>query len=170
MTAPSSSWRDNIRADLPASLVVFLVALHLCLGVALASGAPLVAGLIAGVIGGLVVAPLSGSNLMVSGPAAGLTAVVLSAIGNLGGFDAFLTAVVLGGAMQFGFGLARAGFIAKYFPSSVIKGMLAAIGITLVLKQIPHAVGYDAEAMGLEQFQAVGNENTFTTILNLGGR
>jgi len=170
MTAPSSSWRDNIRADLPASLVVFLVALPLCLGVALASGAPLVAGLIAGIIGGLVVAPLSGSNLMVSGPAAGLTAVVLSAIGKLGGFDVFLTAVVIAGAMQFGFGLARAGFIAKYFPSSVIKGMLAAIGITLVLKQVPHAMGYDAEAMGLEQFQAVGNENTFTTILNLAGR
>jgi SulP family sulfate permease len=170
MTAPTTSWRDNLRADLPASLVVFLVALPLCLGVALASGAPLVSGLIAGIIGGLVVAPLSGSNLMVSGPAAGLTAVVLSAIGKLGGFDVFLTAVVLAGAMQLGFGLAKAGFIAKYFPSSVIKGMLAAIGITLVLKQIPHAMGYDAEAMGLEQFQAVGDENTFTSILNLAGR
>lgn len=170
MTPPSPSWRDNIRADLPASIVVFLVALPLCLGVALASGAPLFSGLIAGIVGGLVVAPLSGSNLMVSGPAAGLTAVVLSAIGKLGGFDVFLTAVVLAGAMQLGFGLARAGFIAKYFPSSVIKGMLAAIGITLVLKQIPHAMGYDAEAMGLEQFQAVGNENTFTTILHLAGR
>ena len=170
MTAPAASWRDNLRADLPASLVVFLVALPLCLGVALASGAPLVAGLIAGVIGGLVVAPLSGSNLMVSGPAAGLTAVVLSAIGRLGGFDVFLTAVVLAGAMQLGFGLAKAGFIAKYFPSSVIKGMLAAIGITLVLKQVPHAMGYDAEAMGLEQFQAVGNENTFTSITHLAGR
>ena len=170
MTPPGSSWRDNLRADLPASLVVFLVALPLCLGVALASGAPLVAGLLAGIIGGLVVAPLSGSNLMVSGPAAGLTAVVLSAITKLGGFDVFLTAVVIAGAMQLGFGLANAGFIAKYFPSSVIKGMLAAIGITLVLKQIPHAVGYDAEAMGLEQFQAVGDENTFTSILHLAGR
>ena len=170
MTAAPASWRDNLRADLPASLVVFLVALPLCLGVALASGAPLVAGLIAGIIGGLVVAPLSASNLMVSGPAAGLTAVVLSAIGRLGAFDVFLTALVLAGAMQLGFGLARAGFIAKYFPSSVIKGMLAAIGITLVLKQIPHAMGYDAEAMGLEQFQAVGNENTFTTIAHLAGR
>jgi SulP family sulfate permease len=170
MTAPSSNWRDNIRADLPASLVVFLVALPLCLGVALASGAPLLGGLVAGIIGGLVVAPLSGSNLMVSGPAAGLTAVVLSAIGKLGGFDVFLTALVLAGAMQLAFGLARAGFIAKYFPSSVIKGMLAAIGITLVLKQVPHAMGYDAEAMGVEQFQAVGSENTITSILNLAGR
>ena len=170
MTAPSSSWRDNLRADLPASLVVFLVALPLCLGVALASGAPLVAGLIAGIIGGFVVAPLSGSNLMVSGPAAGLTAVVLSAIAKLGAYDVFLTALALAGVMQLGFGLARAGFIAKYFPSSVIKGMLAAIGITLVLKQIPHAMGYDAEAMGLEQFQAVGNENTFTSIIHLAGR
>jgi MFS superfamily sulfate permease-like transporter len=170
MTTPGTSWRDNLRADLPASLVVFLVALPLCLGVALASGAPLVAGLIAGVIGGLVVAPLSGSNLMVSGPAAGLTAVVLAAIGKLGGFDVFLTALVLAGIMQLGFGLAKAGFIAKYFPSSVIKGMLAAIGITLVLKQIPHAMGYDAEAMGLEQFHAVGNENTFTSITHLAGR
>ena len=170
MTTAPASWRENLRADLPASLVVFLVALPLCLGVALASGGPLVAGLIAGIIGGLVVAPLSGSNLMVSGPAAGLTAVVLSAIGKLGSFDIFLTALVLAGAMQLGFGLARAGFIAKYFPSSVIKGMLAAIGITLVLKQIPHAMGYDAEAMGLEQFQAVGNENTFTTLTHLAGR
>jgi len=170
MTAPSTSWRDNLRADLPASLVVFLVALPLCLGVALASGAPLVAGLIAGIIGGFVVAPLSGSNLMVSGPAAGLTAVVLSAIAKLGSYEAFLVALALAGIMQLGFGLARAGFIAKYFPSSVIKGMLAAIGITLVLKQVPHAMGYDAEAMGLEQFQAVGDENTFTSIIHLAGR
>ena len=170
MTAPGSSWRDNIRADLPASLVVFLVALPLCLGIALASGAPLVAGLMAGIIGGLVVAPLSGSNLMISGPAAGLAAVVLSAIGRLGEFDVFLTALVLAGAMQLGFGLARAGFIAKYFPSAVIKGMLAAIGITIVLKQVPHAMGYDAEAMGLEQFRAVGDENTFTAITHLAGR
>lgn len=170
MTVPRANWRDSLRADLPASLVVFLVALPLCLGIALASGAPLVAGLIAGVLGGLIVAPLSGSALMVSGPAAGLTAVVLSAIEKLGSFDTFLVAVVLGGAMQLGFGLARAGFIAKYFPSAVIKGMLAAIGITLVLKQIPHAMGFDAEAMGAEQFQAAGNENTFTAITHLAGR
>lgn len=163
---PTTSW----RADLPASLVVFLVALPLCLGIALASGAPLVAGLTAGIIGGLIVAPLSGSNLMVSGPAAGLTAVVLAALAKLGGFDTFLLAVVLAGLMQLGFGIAKTGFIAKYFPSAVIKGMLAAIGILLVLKQVPHAMGYDAEAMGLEQFEAVGGENTFTTITHLAGR
>ncbi len=170
MTTAPASWRDNLLADLPASLVVFLVALPLCLGIALASGAPLVSGLVAGIVGGLVVAPLSGSQLMVSGPAAGLTAVVISAISTLGGFDTFLTAVVLAGIMQFGFGAARAGFIAKYFPSAVIKGMLAAIGIILVLKQVPHAMGYDAEAMGVEQFHAVGTENTFSTILHLAGR
>ncbi|MDX2193564.1 MAG: SulP family inorganic anion transporter [Gemmatimonadales bacterium] len=161
---------DELRADLGASVVVFLVALPLCLGIALASGAPLVAGLVAGVIGGLVVAPLSGSALMVSGPAAGLTAVVLASIEQLGGFDAFLAALVVAGAIQLGFGLLRLGFISAFFPSSVIKGMLAAIGLLLVLKQLPHAVGYDHDAMGSETFSQGAAENTLTALRHMLAR
>lgn len=118
-----------------------LVALPLCLGVALASGAPLTSGIIAGVIGGLVVALVSGSQLMVSGPAAGLTAIVFAAITELGSFPAFLAAIVVAGIFQLILAALRAGIIGYYFPSSVIKGMLASIGIILVLKQLPHAVG-----------------------------
>ena len=129
------------RGDLRAGLVVFLVALPLCLGVALASGAPLMSGVITGVVGGLMVARLSGSQLMVSGPAAGLTAIVASAILELGSFPAFLLAVVLAGLLQLVLWRIRAGVIAYFFPSSVIKGMLAAIGLTLVLKQLPYALG-----------------------------
>jgi SulP family sulfate permease len=129
------------KADLTAGLVVFLVALPLCLGVALASGAPLLAGLVTGVLGGLVVSRLSGSSLMVSGPAAGLTAIVLTSIGQLGSFSAFLVALVVAGALQLLLGVLRAGIIGYYFPSSVIRGMLAAIGLTLVLKQLPYALG-----------------------------
>ncbi len=152
------------RHDAPASVVVFLVALPLCLGVALASGAPLFAGIIAGVVGGLVVAPLSGSALMVSGPAAGLTAIVLAAITQLGDYRAFLAAVVVGGAVQLVLAALRAGIIGYYFPSAVIKGMLAAIGLVLILKQLPHAVGYDADAMGDETFRQSNTENTFSGI------
>ncbi|MEC7520297.1 MAG: SulP family inorganic anion transporter [Myxococcota bacterium] len=132
----------NLKHDLPASVVVFLVALPLCLGIAVASGAPPLAGLITGIVGGIVVAWASGSHLAVSGPAAGLTAIVLAAIDTLG-YQGFLLAVVISGAMQFGFGVLRAGVFAYYFPSSVIKGMLAAIGIILIMKQLPHAVGLD---------------------------
>ena len=131
-STPPPSWtpayRESWRQDLRASMVVFLVALPLCLGIALASGAPLMAGLVTGVIGGVVVGFASGSHLMVSGPAAGLTAIVLSAITTLGGFPAFLTAVFLAGLMQIGLGLLRAGVIGYYFPNSVIRGMLAGIG------------------------------------------
>jgi MFS superfamily sulfate permease-like transporter len=134
------------RADLRAGLVVFLVALPLCLGVALASGAPLMAGIITGVMGGLLVARLSGSQLMVSGPAAGLTAIVASAILELGSFPAFLLAVVLAGLLQLVLWWIKAGVIAHFFPSSVIKGMLAAIGLTLVLKQLPYAFGATVSA------------------------
>jgi MFS superfamily sulfate permease-like transporter len=134
------SWGATWRADLRAGLVVFLVALPLCLGVALASGAPLSAGLVTGIVGGVVVARLSGSQLMVSGPAAGLTAIVFVAIGQLG-FPAFLVAVVLAGALQLVLFALRAGIIAYFFPSSVIKGMLAAIGLTLVIKQLPYVFG-----------------------------
>jgi MFS superfamily sulfate permease-like transporter len=137
----------NLKYDLPASVVVFLVALPLCLGIAVASGAPPLAGLITGIIGGLVVAWISDSPSAVSGPAAGLTAIVLAAIADLG-YEAFLLAVVLAGVMQLILGFARAGIFAYYFPSSVIKGMLAAIGIILIIKQIPHALGFDKDYEG----------------------
>lgn len=156
----------NFHHDLPASVVVFLVALPLCLGVALASGAPLFSGIIAGIVGGIVVSSISGSALSVSGPAAGLTTIVLASITELGSFEAFLTAVFLAGAIQFTLGFLRAGTIGNYFPSSVIKGMLAAIGIILILKQIPHAVGYDKDFVGDESFLQPDGENTFSEIIN----
>ncbi len=134
-----------LRNDLPAGLVVFFVAIPLCLGIALASGAPLFSGLIAGIVGGIVVGGISGSPLGVSGPAAGLAVIVASAIDSLGGFDAFLVAVVLAGVLQIALGVSRAGVLAYFFPSSVIKGMLAGIGLLIVLKQIPHAFGWDAD-------------------------
>ena len=152
------------REDAPASLVVFLVALPLCLGVALASGAPLLSGLVAGVVGGIVVGAVSGSNLMVSGPAAGLTAIVLAGIQQVGGFARFLPAVVLGGALQLVLGASRAGVIGYYIPSAVIKGMLAAIGLTLVLKQVPHAVGYDRDYEGDFSYVEPDGQTTFSAI------
>ena len=156
----------NFKSDIPSSIVVFFVALPLCLGIALASGAPLFSGLIAGIIGGTVVGALSGSSVGVSGPAAGLAAIVLTAIGSLGGFENFLLAVVLGGAIQLGFGVLRLGIIGYYFPSSVIKGMLTGIGIIIILKQIPHFFGYDADPEGDFAFFQVDGENTFSGILN----
>lgn len=162
----------SARRDIPAGIVVFLVALPLCLGIALASGAPLFAGVIAGVVGGVVVSLFSGSELSVSGPAAGLAVIVAAAITSLGGFEVFTVAVVLAGLVQIVFGFARAGAIGDYIPNCVIKGMLAAIGIVIVLKQIPHALGRDAEALGAEGFRdaaffsrssEVGN--TFSDIL-----
>jgi len=133
-----------LKEDLPAGLVVFLVALPLCLGIALASGAPLFSGIIAGIVGGIVVAFASGSALSVSGPAAGLTVIVLNGITTLGAYDQFLVAVVIAGILQIVLGYLKAGVIGYYFPSSVIKGMLAAIGIILILKQAPIAIGYSA--------------------------
>jgi len=155
-----------LKNDLPAGLVVFLVALPLCLGIALASGAPLFSGIIAGIVGGLVVAFTSGSALSVSGPAAGLTVIVLNAITQLGSYETFLLAVVLAGLIQIALGYLRAGIVAHYFPSSVIKGMLAAIGIILILKQIPHALGYDIDNEGDFSFMQVDGQNTFTEIFN----
>src|SRR6056300_1065859 len=155
---------NTLKSDLPASIVVFFVALPLCLGIALASGAPLFSGLIAGIIGGIVVGSLSGSKIGVSGPAAGLAAIVLTAIGALGGYQNFLVAVVLGGAIQLLFGVLRAGIIGYYFPSSVIKGMLTGIGIIIILKQIPHFFGYDADPEGDFAFFQVDGENTFSEI------
>ncbi|MDD1649574.1 MAG: SulP family inorganic anion transporter [Methylococcaceae bacterium] len=136
---------QNLGHDIPAGIVVFLVALPLCLGVALASGAPLLSGLVAGIVGGLVVSWLSGSQLSVSGPAAGLTVIVLHGIEQVGGFEAFLVAVVLAGVLQLMLGFLRAGVISAYFPSAVIRGMLTAIGLILIMKQLPHAVGYGVD-------------------------
>jgi MFS superfamily sulfate permease-like transporter len=155
----------NLSSDVPASLVVFLVALPLCLGVALASGAPLFSGIIAGIVGGIVVGTLSGSQVSVSGPAAGLTTIVLASIGKLGSYEVFLSAVVLAGLLQILFGYLRAGSIGNYFPSAVIKGMLAAIGLILILKQIPHAFGYDKDYEGDQSFLQPDGENTFSELL-----
>ncbi len=154
----------NLKADLPASLVVFLVALPLCLGIAVASGAPPLSGLIAGMIGGIVIGALSGSHISVSGPAAGLTVIVLDAQQTLGAFEIFLAAVVVAGIIQLILGILRAGIIGYYFPNSVIKGMLAAIGLILILKQIPHALGYDKDTMGDDAFLQADQHNTFTEI------
>jgi MFS superfamily sulfate permease-like transporter len=162
---PISNPLKNLGYDLPSSLVVFLVALPLCLGIALASGAPIFAGIIAGVVGGIVIGSLSGANLSVSGPAAGLTTIVISSIESLGSFDAFLCAVVLAGIFQVILGFLKAGAIGNFFPSAVIKGMLAAIGIILILKQIPHAFGYDRDFEGDESFTQADGENTFSEIL-----
>ena len=161
----NSNLLSNLKHDIPASIVVFFVALPLCLGIALASGAPLFSGLIAGIIGGIVVGSLSGSQVGVSGPAAGLTAIVLTAIGSLGGFENFLLAVVLGGIIQFAFGILKAGIIGYYFPSSVIKGMLTGIGIIIILKQIPHFFGYNSPE-GVFSFLQANGENTFSGIFN----
>ncbi len=160
-----SAW-NTLSKDLAGGLVVFLVALPLCLGIALASGAPMVAGIVSGVVGGLLVAWLSGSHTSVSGPAAGMVAVVLAQVAILGSYEAFLVAVILAGAIQILLGALRAGFIAAFFPSNVIKGLLAAIGVIVILKQIPHAVGHDADPEGdLGFFQADGR-NTFSEIFS----
>ena len=149
-------------ADLSASIVVFLVALPLCLGVALGSGAPLFSGIIAGIVGGIVIGILSGSNLSVSGPAAGLTVIVAGAILQLPSYEAFLLAVVIAGVFQLVLGYIKAGVIGDYVPNSVIKGMLAAIGLILILKQFPHLVGYDADFEGDETFFQIDEKNTFS--------
>ena len=156
----------NIRNDLPASIVVFFVALPLCLGIALASGAPLFSGIIAGIVGGIVVGIASGSTLGVSGPAAGLAVIVLSAIATLGSWPAFLLAVVIAGIIQLIMGFAKVGFIVYFFPSSVINGMLSGIGLLIILKQIPHALGYGKDAVGADAFWQVSGENTFTSIVS----
>ncbi len=157
----------HVRQDAPASIVVFFVALPLCLGIALASGAPLFAGLIAGVVGGIVVGLLSASPLGVSGPAAGLAVIVLTAIAELGSFEAFLVAVVLAGALQIALGFARAGVLGYFFPSSVIKGMLAGIGVIIILKQLPHLVGYDADPVGDLHFLQADGGTTLSALTSM---
>ncbi len=154
-----------IKSDLASGLVVFLVALPLCLGIALASGAPLFSGIIAGIVGGLVVGFLSNSHVSVSGPAAGLAAIVLSSISSLGKFELFLTAVVLAGVIQLILGFLKAGSISNYFPNNVIEGMLAGIGVIIFLKQIPHAFGYDKDTEGDESFIEQSGSNTFSTLM-----
>lgn len=158
---------SNIRQDLPASIVVFFVAVPLCLGIAMASGAPLFSGLIAGIVGGVFVGSLSNSPLGVSGPAAGLAVIVLTSIQSLGAFEVFLVAVVLAGVLQIVMGLFKGGVIGHYFPSSVIKGMLAGIGIIIFLKQIPYALGYDADHEGDLSFPQPEGANTFSELINM---
>lgn len=154
----------NLKSDFPASVVVFLVATPLCLGIALASGAPLFSGIIAGIVGGIVVGAISGSSVGVSGPAAGLAVIVLNAIATLGTWEIFLMAVVLAGVIQLILGFLKAGIIGYYFPSSVIKGMLSGIGIIIILKQIPHALGYDDVPEGSLAFQQPDDHNTFSEL------
>jgi carbonic anhydrase/SulP family sulfate permease len=156
----------TLPKDIMASIAVFLVALPLCLGIALASNAPLFSGLVSGVVGGILVGILSGSHKSVSGPAAGLTAVVAAQIAMLGSFEAFLLAVTIAGVIQILLGVFRMGFIAAFFPLSVIKGLLAAIGLILILKQIPHVFGHDADAEGEMSFSQPDHENTFSELIS----
>lgn len=157
----------NPLGDLIAGLVVFLVALPLCLGVALASNAPPLAGLIAGIVGGVLVGVLSGSHTSVSGPSPGVTAVVAAQILALGSFQAFLLAVFLAGVIQVGFGLARGGQLASFFPSSTVKGLLAAVGVILILKQLPHLFGHDNDPEGDMAFDQPDRKNTFSELWEL---
>lgn len=160
----------HMKSDLPSGIVVFLVALPLCLGIALASGAPFFSGMISGIIGGVVIGALSNSQLSVSGPAAGLAAVVMASITKLGAFETFLLAVFMAGIFQALLGLLKAGAIADYIPSSVIRGLLTAIGVIIILKQLPHAFGYDKDAEGEMAFLQVDGENTFSEIFKVIGR
>jgi len=155
---------SNYGKDIPAGIVVFLVAVPLCLGIALASGAPLYSGMISGIVGGLIIGALSKSNLSVSGPAAGLTAIVLAGITELGAFDIFLLSVFIAGIIQFLFGILKTGSIAYYFPSNVIIGLLTAIGFIIILKQVPHAFGYDKNTEGELKFIQAEGDNTFSAI------
>tara|TARA_Y100001972_G_scaffold129232_1_gene195468 strand:- start:2563 stop:4095 length:1533 start_codon:yes stop_codon:yes gene_type:complete len=154
---------SHLKSDIPSSIVVFLVAVPLCLGIALASGAPLFSGIIAGIVGGIVVGLISGSSVGVSGPAAGLAVIVLAAIESLG-YETFLLAVIIGGIIQLIFGFLKGGVIAYYFPSSVIKGMLSGIGIIIILKQIPHAFGYDKDFEGDLSFVQPDGHTTFSEL------
>ncbi|HEX8015132.1 MAG TPA: SulP family inorganic anion transporter [Flavobacterium sp.] len=157
----------NLKSDFASGLVVFLVALPLCLGIAMASGAPLFSGIIAGVIGGIVVGYLSQSHISVSGPAAGLTAIILTAITDFGAFDVFLLSVFIAGLIQLALGFLKAGSISNYFPTNVIEGMLAGIGIIIILKQIPHAFGYDSDFEGDQAFIQNDGSNSFSFLFDV---
>lgn len=165
MKTKSSTFFNNFKGDMASGLVVFLVALPLCLGIALASGAPLFAGIISGVVGGIIVGFLSNSNLSVTGPAAGLTAIVLTAITDLGSYDIFLVSVILAGIIQIAMGYAKAGSLSNYFPTSVIEGMLTGIGIIIIIKQIPHALGYDIVNFANINFKDDESHNSFSTLI-----
>jgi carbonic anhydrase len=167
LDAIPSSPSPFVPRDLLSGLIVFLVALPLCLGIALASGAPLFSGIVSGVIGGIVVGAISGSRTSVSGPAAGLTAIVAAQIATLGSLESFLVAVVIAGAIQIVLGLVRAGGLASFFPSSVIQGLLAAIGVILILKQLPHILGHDTDPEGEMSFEQPDHENTFSELFRL---
>jgi MFS superfamily sulfate permease-like transporter len=163
----SSNIFADFKQNLPSGIVVFLVALPLCLGIALASGAPPLSGIIAGIIGGIIIGFISNSQISVSGPAAGLAAIVLGAITDLGSFELFLTAGLIAGIIQLILGFAKAGSISNYFPNNVIEGMLAGIGVIIILKQIPHAFGYDPDFEGdLSFFQSDG-QNTFSELFSV---
>lgn len=157
----------HILTDLKAGLVVFLVALPLCLGIALAQNAPLFSGILAGIIGGIVISSISGSKLSVSGPAAGLTSIVIASVAQLGSFEAFLLSVCVAGVIQIILGVIKAGIIGYYFPTAVIKGMLSAIGIILIIKQIPHIIGYDKDPEGDESFAQIDGENSFSEFYHM---
>jgi len=160
---------STIIADTKSGLVVFFVALPLCLGIALASGAPLLSGLLAGIVGGILVGLFSGSHTSVSGPAAGLSAVVAAQILSLGSFSAFLMALILAGMIQIGLGVAKGGLISEFFPTSVIKGLLAAIGVIIILKQIPHLIGHDSDPEGEMSFIQPDFETTFSELIRMFG-
>jgi len=157
---------NTLSYDLPAAIVVTLIALPLCVGIAVASGAPVSSGIIAGVVGGIVVGSLSGSSFSVSGPAAGLIVIVISSLQTLGNFETFLLAVVLMGIIQLVLGFVKAGYIGYFFPSSVVKGMLAAIGLILILSQIPHALGYDIGLSENDGLVSQSGQNLFIVLFD----
>lgn len=165
----TNNYRKHFKTDISAGLVVFLIALPLCLGISLASGAPLFSGIIAGIIGGIVVGVASNSNINVSGPAASVALVIYTAIQTLGSYEAVLVAVILAGVFQIALGFMRAGTVAYFFPNAMIKGILASIGLILILKQIPHAFGVDDAFEGMENFAQNDGRNTFTELLNVVG-
>ena len=165
----NNMFKKHFTTDVLSGMVVFLIALPLCLGISMASGAPLFSGIIAGIIGGIVVGSLSNSNINVSGPAASVALVIFTAIQTLGSFDAVLIAIVVAGVFQIILGYLRAGTIAYFFPNAMIKGILASIGLILILKQIPHAFGVDHVFEGVDSFWDNTGENTFSAILNIYG-
>ncbi len=160
------STKESLK-DIQAGVVVFLVAIPLCLGIALAQNAPPFSGIISGIIGGSIVTLISGAKYSISGPTAGMTAIMISSIKELGTFELVLTAIAISGIFQILFGLLKVGIIGHYFPSSVIKGMLSAIGIILIIKQIPHLIGYDVDPEGDMTFFQDDGRNTFTELINM---